>query len=318
MLPHDFDYNVYLDLNKDIQHLSEIDAKQHYLENLSSTYKYEQIKIFVCCSGKSGSSTLRNTFMNNNYNTLWTHSNFHFKEQYSYPDSIFELIKSNSKKHDQIYVFDSYRTPIERKISSFFQNIDTHMPTYKKEPIDKIINKFNDLFFTLDDYESLDEILKYFEINTIDDHTNYFLIKSENITFVKLKFSRIHKWADDLTEIIGHPIIMFSDNLSNNKDYKLIYKNFIDNYKIPSNYLNEILNMSHLKLFLSKNEFISYINHWISNITSDHILKYKNIKFDFNPKIYKKLNEDLQFMSDFKATFHYYTYGCLENRKYCE
>ena len=45
-----------------------------------------------------------------------------FEKQFSY-DGLIDLI-NRSSENKKLYIIDSYRTPIERKISSFFQNIN--------------------------------------------------------------------------------------------------------------------------------------------------------------------------------------------------
>ena len=75
-------------------------------------------QVFIYCSGKSGSSTLLNTFKMNYYQCTKLHTNIKFEWQFK--KSIFDMIDSSCEKFDKIYIIDSYRTPIERKISSFF------------------------------------------------------------------------------------------------------------------------------------------------------------------------------------------------------
>ena len=86
--------------------------------------------IFVYCGGKCWSSTLHNTFMNNNFQSIHVHSNENYKTEYKTGKSIFDVIDLSCNNFDTVYIIDSYRTPIERKISSFFQNITIHIPDY--------------------------------------------------------------------------------------------------------------------------------------------------------------------------------------------
>jgi hypothetical protein len=95
--------------------------------------------IFVYCGGKCGSSTLYNTFINNGFSSIHVHSNYYYYYYYYYytfctlnnDDSIFDVI-DDSCKSKEIYLFDSYRNPIERKISSFFQNLSIHVVNYRE------------------------------------------------------------------------------------------------------------------------------------------------------------------------------------------
>ena len=53
------------------------------------------------------------------------------------------------KTKKEIYIIDSYRTPIERKISSFFQNV-------LSDSTQNIIDNFNkDYLFYIEEYHSI-------------------------------------------------------------------------------------------------------------------------------------------------------------------
>ena len=109
--------------------------------------KLNDLDIIVYCGGKCGSSTLNNTFLNNNFKSYTTHDKNYFEyvckeTNQDIGKTIYDVIDFNSK-NKKLYIIDSYRTPIERKMSSFFQNIELHMPDYKTKPIDDIITTFN-------------------------------------------------------------------------------------------------------------------------------------------------------------------------------
>lgn len=104
--------------------------------------KKVEIQDIICLTGgKCGSCTLRKTFNNNGYKSIKTHGKPCFINQFKY-DGLIDLI-NRSSSNKKLYVIDSYRTPIERKISSFFQNIKKNIPNYKKKKINDIINIFN-------------------------------------------------------------------------------------------------------------------------------------------------------------------------------
>lgn len=318
----DFNYDVFLDLNKHLSSNTVSENIKYFLKNPTTIYKYEQIQIFIFCSGKSGSSTLYSTFQTNNYNALHTHYNELFILNHPMCfKNIYELIESNSKIHDQIYVFDSYRTPIERKISSFFQNINSHMPTYETEPIETLIDVFNDKFIDMDCYDSFDTLIDYFKLDQIKlkDTDFYYQTSKRNINFIKLKFSRINKWSDDLSSIMNKQINITSNNLTINKDYNMAYENFKKEYKIPLNYLILIISEENFQIFLSKDEIINYVTYWLFKSTpSIQTINelFNNVPDDFDPSIYKKINQDLQFMSTLGTKWHYQSYGYKEGRMY--
>ena len=78
--------------------------------------------IFVYCGGKSGSKTLWKSLPN----SLHVHSNADFQLTRLDEDerelTIFDVIKYNMETKKRILIIDSYRSPIERKISAFFHH----------------------------------------------------------------------------------------------------------------------------------------------------------------------------------------------------
>jgi hypothetical protein len=113
--------------------------------------KLNNIDIFVYCGGKCGSSTLHTTFKNNGYNSYKIHDNNYFKFlcntfKKDFDKTIFDVIDFNTKHGKPIYIIDSYRTPIERKISAFFQNQGKYINNYNKKTTEDIISIFNETF----------------------------------------------------------------------------------------------------------------------------------------------------------------------------
>ena len=63
-------------------------------------------------------NTLLKTFQQAGFKAIKTHNRNCFINQFGY-DGLNELIQTSSK-NKKLFIIDSYRTPIERKISSFF------------------------------------------------------------------------------------------------------------------------------------------------------------------------------------------------------
>jgi hypothetical protein len=145
-LPEDFDWKTYLIKNIDLV-LSGFDSEEqatdHYLKYGRSENRvyFEDKKIdhFVFCGGRSGSMILTKTFSNNNNKVYTTHGNefsiaFHKKSAYN-------LINNSKNANEKIYIIDSYRNPIERKMSSFFFRLDKENYSL---PMNVLIKKFNE------------------------------------------------------------------------------------------------------------------------------------------------------------------------------
>ena len=108
--------------------------------------------------------------------------------------SLYEIINVSSKR-EKVYLIDSYRLPIERKISSFFQNINKRVPHWKQCSINDLINIFNEKFlYKLEEYNSLKEGFDYYNIqyfDTFDFNKKYVYREHDNKVFIKLRFADI-------------------------------------------------------------------------------------------------------------------------------
>jgi len=233
--------------------------------------------VFVFCGGKCGTSTLFQTFKNNGYDTLVTHGleyyNNHLRSENS--RSITEILEDTSNEYKNVYFFDSYRTPIERKISSFFQNIHLTFPNYNELSTDYLINYFDkNLLKDIEEVHPIDEMLTYYNVplfKTFDFSKGYNIITQKcsngtNKIFVKLLFKDIHIWDKILTEIMGKQIILYNENLSKNKNYYKLYNEFKKKYKVPKWYIdNYLINDINFKIYNNKKDQDEYIKKHSSN-----------------------------------------------------
>lgn len=243
------------------------------LVNKSKEYlmkKLYELNVIVYSGGKTGGTTLSNTLSLNNFNSLHVHSNYYFQTKVikNTEISIFDVINYNSKKRNLI-IIDSYRTPIERKISSFFENIIYYLPNYDEYSVEQLINIFNEkYFYGIEEYHPFDELKQHYgypDFTEFDFNNKYSIIVIDNITFVKIRFSEINIWSSILTKFFNQQIIMHNENLTANKKINNIYDEFKLKYKVPDKYLDEILpNDKNFLIFNSKMEQNEYINKWNS------------------------------------------------------
>ncbi len=225
---------------------------------------------YIFCGGKSGSTTLTKTFINHGYKAIQIHSEDYYnkfiKKKYKLP--LYTLIDL-SKKNKRIAVIDVYRLPIERKISSFFQNIHT-IPNYKTKSIQQLIDIFNsDHLYRIENYHSINEIMDHYHVPHFDsfDFKNRFVMKySNNILFIKLHFNDIHQWNYILSKITNKPIVISPENISNQKEYNTIYKQFKEQYTLPTNYLSIIENDKEFKIYNTPQEQLDYLSKWNKKI----------------------------------------------------
>jgi hypothetical protein len=233
--------------------------------------EYKKITVFIFCGGKCASSTLTTTF-NQYYKTLHVHNE---EEFYSTSNqrffSIFDVIEYNRKTQEKIYIIDSYRSPIERKISSFFQNINTHLPNYKNHKLSSLVKYFNaGYIYNLEEYHPMDDIMKYYQIlpfESFDFDKKYNLLVHENIWLIKIRFSDIDNWSTIFSNIFNKPIEIQSDNLSEIKEYKTLYKNFKKIYYLPNLYYNNYLpNDKNFKIYNTEEERKEYYEKWAQRL----------------------------------------------------
>ena len=156
------------------------------------------------------------------------HSRLDFIRIYNH-DGLLDLIKKCSL-NKKIYLIDSYRTPKERKISSFFHHLPEKIPNYKNKNIEELINIFNTKYLNnIEEYHPLESIMKEFGLesfNSFDFKKGYIKKEKGNIIFVKILFSDIKDWGKILSEIFNKKIIIQNKNLSQNREYHLIYEEF--------------------------------------------------------------------------------------------
>ena len=99
------------------------------------------IDVFIIAGGKCGSTTLKKTFLTKNMNTIKSHNPSCFKKQFGFDGFFNTIVKSSRNKI--LLLIDSYRTPIERKISSFFHNGENKIPDFLNLTVEEQIKIFN-------------------------------------------------------------------------------------------------------------------------------------------------------------------------------
>jgi mannosyltransferase OCH1-like enzyme len=267
--------------------------------------------VFVLCGGKCGGTTLATTFQKNNFAVTHLHSLKIKGIFFSNIDSnnTIEILEKSCENYENVYIIDVYRTPIERKISSFFQNISIDLPDYNKLTTCEINNFFNEkLLYELEEYHSIDEVMEHYglpKFTEFDFKKKYNIIKQNNKIFIKLLFKDIDKWSDILSEIFDKKIIIHNNNLTQNKPIYNLYKEFKEKYKIPQRYIyNYLINDNSFKIYNTKKEQDDYINKWLKKSYSPEFPKniwfywddLKNIPKEFvdNINLYKKNYPDFK------------------------
>jgi hypothetical protein len=223
--------------------------------------------------------------------------------------TINELILFNKYLGRDVYVINIYRSPIERKISSFFEKIGSyHFNTtdqnVNKYNVEKVMNRFNNIFPYI---ETSDHFIDKYSITIperFDYEKKYLLVKDNDITYLTLRLKDSQQWGRILTNIFGFNIRIVKDYESTNKPIKDIYNLFKKKYKIPINFLDEILNCKYLNYYYSSDEVKEYYNEWNLKSTSP-----KNSYTQDQYTVYKEITLENTCFDNVQSD-HYMDEGC--------
>lgn len=102
--------------------------------------------------------------------------------------------------------------------------------------------------------------------NTFDFLKKYVIKEVGNIIYIKLLFSNINNWEENLSEIFNKKIIIKKGNISKNKEYDSIYNKFKLMYKTKKSYINNILkNDKQFRIFNTLEQQDIYINKYLKS-----------------------------------------------------
>ena len=231
--------------------------------------------------------------------------------------SIDDIIKNNNiyniqtNKYRKIYIIDVYRSPIERKISYFFQklselhfnNSELNISNY---PIEKIFKRFNDIFIHIEEIDYFNTYYKCDKINKFDFKKKYVMKEINNVVFIKLRLEDSKDWGNILSEILETQIYLIHDYNTVNKNIGNLYNKFKELYKLPINYYKLIESDPLIDIYMSSEEKKIYLEKW-----------YKKISLEYPPftsseyNIYKKISEENKFYCANLSNKHYGDDGCL-------
>jgi hypothetical protein len=240
-LPTSFHPEIYRLLNQDLKHMTTDELIKHFLTRCEVEKRKWNIEVFVICGGKCGSTTLEKTFRHNGYATIRAHGLEEFKTRNLCGLNLHELLEWNVKHGLPSLVIDCYREPIERKISSFFHNMQRHAPDVKD--VDELIKLFDGKFiYELENYHPINRVFDHFGI---EHFTEFDVVKGYNekvvgrMRYVKVRFCDIGNWNVILSRIAGKGIVMQNDNLTKNRGYYALYCEFKKKYGGNAEYMRE-------------------------------------------------------------------------------
>jgi hypothetical protein len=270
--------------------------------------------IFIYCPPKVGSTSLVSSlrlYSLNKYKVFHIHDEVMIGVVYGiYGVTINEIINYNNSLDKNIIVIDIYRSPIEHKISSFFEKIGSfHFNNYDEKvnnyDVDKVINRFNKLFPHLSREDYFKNVYDIPFPGNFDFEKKYLSVNKDGIKYIKLRLKDSSSWSDILNDILGIQINIISDYETSKKVIKDLFERFKNAYNIPKNLLEMIENCNSLKYYYSDNERDEYLNIW-RNKSIDIIINYYN---DSEVKLYKEISMENQYIIDIHKS-HYIDDGC--------
>jgi hypothetical protein len=269
--------------------------------------------VFIYTPPKVGSTTLVSSLrvsLGNTYSIVHIHDEIMLNVLTGVTDvSINEIIIFLSSNGKRVYVIDVYRTPIERKMSEFFEKISPYHFNNSEENINnysikRVSERFNSLFPHIGTGDHYLEKYNIGDNRPFDFKKKYMLHQRNNITYVKLRLCDSSMWAATLSTIFASTVVMITDYQTDNKGIGELYKRFKHEYKLPANYLEDIKNCRYLKLYYSEHERDEYLNMWQQRACHSYI-PYSPEEYKF----YMKVSLENQYINDIQAE-HYIDHGC--------
>lgn len=223
--------------------------------------------------------------------------------------TINDLIQYNQTLGKEVYVINIYRSPIERKISTFFEKIgayhfnatDEHVNNYN---ISKVIKRFNSIFPHIGNGDHFIDKYNIEYPTTFDTNNKVTILTKDNIRYVSLRLKDSEEWGKILTNLFGFGIRIKRDYESNDKPIKQLFNIFKQHYKIPRNLLQDVMNNKYFKYYYSDNELTEYFNRWTLTSTDDFV-SYTEDQY----KLYEEITIENSHI-DYIQNDHYFDEGC--------
>jgi hypothetical protein len=167
------------------------------------------------------------------------------------------------------------REPIARNISAFFQNIHKWFPNFDSQCKMQLL-KIEDLMDSfLKDFpheEALiwfdSEMKKVFNVDVFakdfPKSKGYQIYHGENFDILLLKMENLNKCSQEAFKnfLNVESFKIINANISDEKEYFLIYKRFIDSIILPNSYINRMYASKLVRHFYSDEEINTFETKW--------------------------------------------------------
>ena len=271
--------------------------------------------VFIYTPPKVGSTTLVSSLrisLGTSFNVIHIHDDIMLNVLTGVNNvTINEIIDYISQKGQNVYVIDIYRTPIERKMSEYFEKLAPYHFNNSEENINnysikRITDRFNKLFPHLSKGDHYFEKFNITNPTHFDFEKKYTIQIINNIKYIKLRLYDSDIWGEILSSIFQQDIVLINDYQTTNKCIGDLYKRFKDEYKIPLNYLELVKDCKYFNFYFSDEERRQYIDIWETKIQSGFSIPYTCDEYKF----YVNLYLENQYINDIQPE-HYIDNGCL-------
>jgi len=286
---------------------------------ISDDFSIEKNKniVFVYTPPKVGSTTLVSSIRLNacgKFTVLHLHNEIMLKVLYKITDvTVLDIIKFNKFLGKTVIVVDIYRSPIEQKISTFFENIhslhfNSPIEVLNTFDVSRIIKRFNQVFPYL---QTNDHYRTKYGVpfpEEFDFTKKYIHAEVDGINYFKLRLKDSHEWRTILQKVLNVNVEIYiaNDYETSKKPINHIFSLFKQYYEIPSNLFNLIENDETLKYYYTDYERTQYLNTWRSKMNSTEFSSFTQDEYIF----YMDVALDNQYISEIQHD-HYIDLGCL-------
>ena len=276
--------------------------------NISNNY------IFIYNPPKVGSTTLVTSLrvsLGKSYNIIHIHDEIMLSVLTGINNvKINDIINFLANTGKNVYVIDVYRTPVERKMSEFFEKLSSYHFNNTEEnithySIKRIFDRFNKLFPHLENGDHYIDKYNIIQPIPFDFGKKYTIQAVNNVRYIKLRLCDSQLWGNILSTILQTEVILISDYKTETKGIGELYKKFKNEYKLPVNYYENIKKCKYFNLYYNEEERNNYLNTWNTKL-DDEFISYTSDEFDF----YMNLCLENQYINDIQVE-HYIDNGCF-------
>jgi hypothetical protein len=202
--------------------------------------------------------------------------------------TINELILYNSFIGKKVYVIDVYRSPVERKISTFFELIEMHFNNSQEKmneySLDRVVNRFQNLFLHIAKEDYFQGKYQIPFPSEFDFEKKYLFVEDNKVKYIKLRLKDSAEWGSILSLLLETEIVIVNDYETNGKQIKDLYEKFKNQYRIPCNLLEELKNDKYLNYYYSLEERNVYLSEW-ERKRGESVVVYNEQEYDLYLKI---------------------------------